>query len=432
MADALASSLDFRARIAMASLGPIVVVAEHPAAETVEALGAAGAFPIVEATWSDARAAIDEIQPAAMVLAEPDPPPNPRVAQVLAGRIEALSPLMPVLARLADDGAVPITGALAVAAGEPVSRLVDRLRSALRIRNLHATVLRRASSGNGQETAFTQHDGLHHATVLCMGRGRYYPALAVAVGESAGLIGALSVETAARFLNSRDIDGIVIGDGFGPRVIEALLVVLAEDARFRDLPVGVLGSPRVHEERLPNLIQVEADPQRLVERLLPFVRLQVFEGELKRVLKSLESEGVLDPATGLFAPAAFWNDLDLAVKHAETNGAALSVARFVFEETQDGRAHLDAARLFSRLVRDIDFACQEQDGSILAAFTETDLRSAHVVARRIASVLKHTMLAPDQDRRSIRPTVTLATLKPTDNLSTLVARLGTYPKVAAG
>ena len=82
-------------------------------------------------------------------------------------------------------------------------------------------------------------------------------------------------------------------------------------------------------------------------------------------------------------------------------------------------------------MRNIDFACREQDGSILAAFTETDLRSAHVVARRIASVLKHTMLAPDRDRRTIKPTITLATLKSTDNLSTLVARVGTYPKVAA-
>jgi hypothetical protein len=45
--------------------------------------------------------------------------------------------------------------------------------------------------------------------------------------------------------------------------------------------------------------------------------------------------------------------------------------------------------LFSRLMRDIDFACQEQDGSIVAAVTETDLRIAHVIARRIASVLRH-------------------------------------------
>ncbi len=94
----------------------------------------------------------------------------------------------------------------------------------------------------------------------------------------------------------------------------------------------------------------------------------------------------------------------------------------------DRRASIDAARLFSRLVRNIDFACREQDGAIVAAFTETDLRSAHVVARRLASVLKHTMLASEQ---ALKPTVTLATLKPTDNLSTLVARVGTYPKVAA-
>ncbi len=119
-------------------------------------------------------------------------------------------------------------------------------------------------------------------------------------------------------------------------------------------------------------------------------------------------------------------------QQAEDGGGALSVARFTFDDMTDKRCAIDAARLFSRLMRNIDFACCEQDGSILAAFTETDLRSAHVVARRIASVLRHTMLSPDQDRRAIKPTVTLATLKPSDNLSTLVARVGTYPKVAAG
>jgi GGDEF domain-containing protein len=417
----------------MTVLGPIVVVAENPAADVVEALGNAGAFPIVEASWADARAAIDEIQPSALLLADPDPPPNPRLAQVLTGRIEAMGLLMPVLARIRNDGAVPIPYALGVSVKDPMSRLIDRLRSALRIRTLHATVLRRSGTPAQpvKDCAFPLHANLDHATVLCVGRGRFYPALAVAVGERVGLIGAMSVETAARFLNSRDIEGIVIGDGFGPRVVEALLTVLAEDARFRDLPVGVLGH-QVGDDRLPNLVQVDGDPERLVERLLPFVRLQAFEAHLRRLLKSLETEGTLDPATGLFARQAFWSDLDRAVKDAESNGSCLSVARFSFEETSDARAHLDAARLFSRLVRNIDFACQEQDGSILAAFTETDLRSAHVVARRIASVLKHTMLSPDPDRHSIRPTVTLATLKPADNLSTLVARVGTYPKVAAG
>jgi PleD family two-component response regulator len=97
----------------------------------------------------------------------------------------------------------------------------------------------------------------------------------------------------------------------------------------------------------------------------------------------------------------------------------------------DRRISIDAARLLSRLVRDVDFACREQDGSILLAFNETDLRSAHVVARRIAAVLKHTMLAPDREQRAIRPNVTLATLKPADDLDALADRVGVQRELAA-
>jgi len=208
--------------------------------------------------------------------------------------------------------------------------------------------------------------------------------------------------------------------------------VLGEDDRFRDLPIGLLGRTAVDDERLANLVRVESDADILVERLLPFVRLQVFESRLKRLLKSLDAEGTVDPETGLLGREAFWRDLGRAVKQAEDEGGALTVARFAFEDMTDARCSIDAARLFSRLMRNIDFACREHDGSIIAAFTETDLRNAHVVARRIANVLRHTMLAPNLDRHSIKPTVTLATLKPTDNLTSLVARVGTYPKVAAG
>jgi hypothetical protein len=41
------------------------------------------------------------------------------------------------------------------------------------------------------------------------------------------------------------------------------------------------------------------------------------------------------------------------------------------------------------------------------------------------------MLSPGGDRRSIKPTITLAALKPSDNLATLVARIGAYSRVAA-
>ena len=70
----------------------------------------------------------------------------------------------------------------------------------------------------------------------------------------------------------------------------------------------------------------------------------------------------------------------------------------------DRRSSLDAARLVARLVRQVDFACREADNSIFAVFTETDLRSAHVIARRIASVLKNTMLESDRNRPASPPT----------------------------
>jgi len=218
----------------------------------------------------------------------------------------------------------------------------------------------------------------------------------------------------------------VIGDGFGPRIVEALLTVLAEDARFRDLPVAVLGGHQNLVEEffahLPNLDRVAEGPERLVARFLPFVRLNAFGQRLKRMLKSLDAKGMIDPDTGLLANAAFWRDLNRAVDDAEKRGVGLSIARFSFERG-DRRVGLDAARLVSRLMRQVDFACREADDSIFAVFTETDLRAAHVIARRIAAVLKHTMLAPDRKRSGIETAVTLATLKPTDNVDSLIARV---------
>src|SRR5436190_1187110 len=74
-------------------------------------------------------------------------------------------------------------------------------------------------------------------TVLVAGRGGGYPALTLAVGERAGLIGALGFETAQRYLDGRDIDGIVVGDGFSGRAVEGFLDTLRSDVRFRDLPI---------------------------------------------------------------------------------------------------------------------------------------------------------------------------------------------------
>jgi GGDEF domain-containing protein len=326
--------------------------------------------------------------------------------------------------------------ALPIAADAPVSRIVARLASALRVRTLHAAAIRRAEAISAEIQdipTLPTTDPLEDATVLVLGRGRTYPDLAVAVGERVGLIGALSIETAARYLNERDVDGVVLGDGFGPRMIEAFLTVIAEDVRFRDLPIAALaGIPlAVDRTHLPNLEQMQGEAVDVVERMLPLVRIHAFAARLQRLLAAIEAKGMLDPESGLFTITAFLHDLQRALEEARACGGTLSLARFSFPSELDRRANVDAARLVSRLVRKADFACHASDGSILVAFSGTTLRSAHVVARRIASVLKHTMVRTDDGQGKISPSVTLACLKSNDTIESLLGRVSEPVAVAA-
>ena len=140
---------------------------------------------------------------------------------------------------------------------------------------------------------------------------------------------------------------------------------------------------------------------------------------------------MLDPATGLFTNAAFLRDLQRAIEEAKESGGTLSLARFSFPEEIDHRSNADAARLVSRLVRAADFACQASDGSILVTFSGTALRNAHVVARRIASVLKHTMVTSEADQGHTNPSITLACLKSSDTVESLLGRVSDPAAVAA-
>jgi hypothetical protein len=60
----------------------------------------------------------------------------------------------------------------------------------------------------------------------------------------------------------------------------------------------------------------------LVERILPFVRMHAFGERLKRMLKSLDAKGMIDPETGLLVHEAFWRDLNRAVDDADKRGVA--------------------------------------------------------------------------------------------------------------
>jgi hypothetical protein len=419
----------------MSLQGPLIVVAEQPATELVEALSTAGAFPIVESKWADAPAAFVTVKPAAIVIAEPGAPANIASARMLCLQVATVNgPIVPVIARVCgdEDAAVPI--ALPADATLPVERLLARLQFAMRVRALHATVLRRIelfTSHDGKLPALPVGDALVDATVLIAGRGPLYPTLSVAMGERVKVAGALSVEAAARHLNIRDIDGIVVGDGFSPRMVEAFLTVLAQEPRFRDIPVAVIGeTPPEFADALPNIEHVAADPARLVARLIPLVRVRAFEARLKRMLKSLDTDGVFDPQSGLLTRDSFWHDLKMAISEAADRSMPLSVARFSFGKDLDERASLDAARLMSRLIRNIDFAMRDEEGAILVAFTQTDLRSTHVTVRRLAASLKRMILAP-QGEEPPAANVTLATLKAGDTLDTLMMRVVGSRMVAA-
>ncbi len=422
----------------MPLIGPMVVVAEGAAAELIDALTTAGAFPIVRTGWQGAATAVDEIKPVAVLIADPEPPPSAEAVQALQDGLASWEgPWLPVIGRVRGDVGPALPGVIPIGADDSIERLIARIGYCLRVRSLHATALRRAGPGHAKDRslAYTDPDDpLNEATVLALGRGRAYPNLTVAIGERVRVLGAFSIENAVRHLNSRDIEGVIIGDGFPVRVVEALLNIIAEDPRFRILPTGLFGavSRLVNDERLPNLVRDDGDVNRFVERIFPLIRLHAFAARLQRKLKSLDSNGMIDPETGLMTSNAFESQLNQVVDEIIENGGNLSVARFTFPHQSSERARLEMARNFERLVRSTDFACWQDDGSILTAFNDTDLRTAHVVARQVASAVAQTLTSTDVDRRLAVPTVTLATFRPTDDLASLLGRIAADPAIAVG
>ena len=388
------------------------------------ALDEAQLFPLIDASLPEARRAVDTLQPSAVLVAAAGLPRAEFAA--LAGRIAARKPYVPLLAL--DPALPPPQNALPLWRFEPNSdRLVARLRTALRVRALHATVLRRLNGGSEQDI-LPETDPAHDATALLIGRGGNYPALSVAIGERMGVVGALSIEAAANHLNNRDVDGIVLGEGFTPRVVDAFLTVLSEDARFRNLPIALTsGSPaRVYD--LSNLEAISGKPADIAASALPLIRQHAFEAQLNRTLQALDAGGLLDPQTGLLTSSAFARDFSKAVEQSLSEGGGLSVARFAFEPGNQ-RAQRDGARIISRLKRRTDFGAAHHDGSVLVVFSNTDLRDAHAIARRLSSVMRHT----SHGRRARSDAVvTVATLMPNDTPKSLLARLYAESRRAAG
>jgi hypothetical protein len=408
----------------MSQQGPIIIESTAQRPSFASALDDAKIFPIIDTGWTDAPRAIEQLQPAAVLVAMSDTAKAD--IETLAKPIAARQPYLPLLAidpgiRLPEN-AIPFSQA----SGND-DRLVARLRAALRVRSLHATVMRRLDDPAARKT-LADIDPARDATVLLLGRGTAYPSLSVSLGERMGIVGALSVEAAAKHLNTRDIDGIVLGEGFSPRVVDAFLTVLAEDARFRNLPVVVTLEGIAPAYDLPNLEVISGEPARIAANALPLIRQHAFEAHLSRTLRSIEAGGLLDPMTGLLTAAAFNRDLATAVYQTLSRGGGLSAARFAFDPN-NARAQLDGARILSRLMRQMDFGAVQEDGSVIVVFVEADLRTAHMIARRLCSVMRHTSSGKREARSE--PVVTIANMLPTDSAKSLLARLHEEARRAA-
>lgn len=400
----------------MSQQGPILVVSTARRPSFAATLDIGKLFPVVETEWADAVRAVEQVQPAA-VLAATDEADAAGLAR-LAAQTAARQPYLPVIAIDPEtplpDNVIPFFQAQDGSS----DRLAARLRAALRVRSLHATVMRRLVPSTPM--TLTQIDPARDATVLLIGRGGAYPALSVALGERTGVVGALSIEAAAKHLNVRDIDGIVLGEGFSPRVIDAFLTVLTEDARFRSLPIIVTSGDLAPAYDLPNLEIASDEATNVVATALPLVRQHAFAALLSCTLKAIDADGLIDARTGLLTPGAFERDFASAVYQTQQRGGGLSVARFAFDP-EHPRAQFDGARIISRLMRQMDFGAAHEDGSVVVVLSEADLKTAHSVARRLSSVMRHTSHG-HRDARS-EPIVTVATLMPNDSAKSLRSRL---------
>src|ERR1700730_12070931 len=147
----------------------------------------------------------------AVVLADRAADPDHHQAQAIADAVDRCGgSIIPIMAIVHDNPVYPL--ALPVHAQDIATRLVARLRSAVRVRALLAWVHLRIEQLGEHDSIpeSAEYDPIEDATVLVAGRGRGYPALTVAVGERMGLIGALSIETARSYLGARDIEGGVM------------------------------------------------------------------------------------------------------------------------------------------------------------------------------------------------------------------------------
>ena len=148
----------------MSQQGPIIVVSTAGRPSFATALDDAKMFPVIDTAWADASRAIAQLQPAAVLVAtsataEPG-------FKALAKQIAAQQPYLPLIAVdpliSLPENAIPFAQT-----GGHFERLPARLIAALRIRILHATVLRRLDDDPAPRTPLIASAMRRSSTAAC-------------------------------------------------------------------------------------------------------------------------------------------------------------------------------------------------------------------------------------------------------------------------
>lgn len=127
----------------MSQQGPIIVVSSAGRPSFADALDEARIFPVIDASWADASRAVEQLQPAAVLVAMSESI-EPRF-EMLAKTIAARLPYLPLIAidPVSLPNALPPNAIPFAQTEGHFDRLIARLRAALRVRSLHTTVMRR-------------------------------------------------------------------------------------------------------------------------------------------------------------------------------------------------------------------------------------------------------------------------------------------------
>jgi hypothetical protein len=406
--------------------GPALVVSQTGTSVLAANLARA-AFPLLDVTLREAPAAIAAMRPAFVVVDRLTETDETAAAALVDVTHEIDGPWTPILRIAAADEADHDVwfGTLRVRAADNIDALVKRLHAMQRLRRLDASVKRRtailtAAGGPALDLAGT--DPLAEASVLVVGRGRAYPGIALRFAERVTTVGAFGLEAALDMLRARDIDGIVLADGFAGNRIDWFLSEIARDTSLRDLPVALVAA---QVDAVPDGFghvemfgEHDAD---LLPVMLPALRCHAFGLRLKRMARAVEAEGLIDPRTSLLTLDAFRAQLAAALDDVAARGAPLSVARLSFPQPTPPRLVADASRVLARLIRASDFGGLDQDG-LLLALGDTDIKEAHNVVRRLAAIVKHTTLDPMGLK--LVPDVVLDAARPGDDAPAMAKRIG--------